>query len=220
MNELGQYKEAADGILIYADETLADRQELLVYLKDRSLEENTPIFLIGDEEPLRLIRRTLSDSNIKLEFRRPIDVSDVVKRLDKYLQEHDRSVKKKVLVIDDSGAMLRNIKGWLEEKYQVILANSGTMGIKYMSQSLPDLVLLDYEMPVIDGRQVLEMIRSESDFSSVPVIFLTSKNDKESIMKVLSLKPEGYLLKTMKPTEIVKAVDDFFEKSKYDHHRL
>ena len=85
-----------------------------------------------------------------------------------------------------------------------------------MSQSLPDLILLDYEMPVIDGRQVLEMIRSESDFSAVPVIFLTSKNDKESIMKVLNLKPEGYLLKTMKPAEIVKAVDDFFEKRKYD----
>ena len=216
VNEVGQYKEAADGILIFADETLADRQELLVYLKDRSLEENTPLFLIGDEDSLKEIRRTLTDSNIKLEFKRPIDVSDVVKRLDKYLQEHDRNVKKKVLVIDDSGAMLRNIKGWLEDKYQVILANSGTMGIKYMSQSLPDLVLLDYEMPVIDGRQVLEMIRSESDFSAVPVIFLTSKNDKESIMKVLGLKPEGYLLKTMKPAEIVKAVDDFFEKRKYD----
>ena len=84
-----------------------------------------------------------------------------------------------------------------------------------MSQSRPDLVLLDYEMPVVDGRQVLEMIRSEPDFASIPVIFLTSKNDKESIMKVLELKPEGYLLKTMKPSDIVRSVDEFFEKRKF-----
>lgn len=65
-----------------------------------------------------------------------------------------------------------------------------------------------------DGRQVLEMIRSEPDFSTVPVIFLTGKNDKESVMKVTALKPDGYLLKTMEPDKIVQTIDDFFEKRK------
>ena len=71
-------------------------------------------------------------------------------------------------------------------------------------------------MPVVDGRQVLEMIRTETDFCDVPVIFLTSKNDKESIMKVLDLKPEGYLLKSMEPTQIMQEIDTFFEKRKYE----
>ena len=118
------------------------------------------------------------------------------------------------MVVDDSGAMLRNVKGWLEERYQVILANSGTMAIKYLSTNRPDLVLLDYEMPVINGKQVLEMIRSESEFSDIPVMFLTSKNDKESIQQVLSLKPEGYILKTTSPEQIVQMIDDFFVKRK------
>ena len=115
-------------------------------------------------------------------------------------------------MVDDSGAMLRNVKGWLEDRYQVILANSGAMAIKYLAINRPDLVLLDYEMPVVDGKQVLEMIRSESEFADIPVVFLTSKNDKESVAKVVSLKPEGYLLKTMKPAEIIAYIDDFFEK--------
>ena len=110
--------------------------------------------------------------------------------------------------------MLRNVKGWLEDRYQVILANSGTMAIKYLATNRPDLVLLDYEMPVIDGRQVFEMIRSESEFSDIPVIFLTSKNDKESIMSVVALKPAGYLLKSMEPAKIVQEVDDFFARQK------
>jgi CheY-like chemotaxis protein len=110
--------------------------------------------------------------------------------------------------------MLRSVKSWLGDKYNVILANSGTMAIKYLATDRPDLVLLDYEMPVIDGRQVLEMIRTETEFRDVPVIFLTSKNDRESIMKVMELKPEGYLLKTMEPEKIVEEVDKFFMKQK------
>jgi len=131
-----------------------------------------------------------------------------------YVEKFGKHNKKKILVVDDSGAMLRNVKGWLENKYQVILANSGAMAIKYLALNRPDLILLDYEMPVCDGKQVLEMIRTEMEFTDIPVIFLTSKGDKESVMKVMALKPEGYLLKTMEPAQIIAAVDDFFEKRK------
>ncbi len=116
--------------------------------------------------------------------------------------------------MDYSGAMLRNVKGWLEDHYQVILANSGMMAIKYLTLNRPDLVLLDYEMPVCDGKQVLEMIRTETEFADIPVIFLTSKGDKESVLEVMALKPEGYLLKTMPPADIIHAVDEFFERKK------
>ena len=96
----------------------------------------------------------------------------------------------------------------------MVLANSGAMAIKCLAVNRPDLILLDYEMPICDGRQVLEMIRAESDFSDIPVIFLTGKNDKESVMKVTALKPEGYLLKTMPPQEIIQYIDEFFLRRK------
>lgn len=86
------------------------------------------------------------------------------------------------------------------------------MAIKYLAMEQTDLILLDYEMPICDGRQVLEMIRAEKDFANIPVIFLTNKNDKESVVKISHLRPDGYLLKTMEPTQIVKNIDDFFEK--------
>ena len=84
----------------------------------------------------------------------------------------------------------------------------------YLATNRPDLILLDYEMPVTTGPQVLEMIRSESKTSDIPVIFLTGKGDKESVMKVVSLKPNGYLLKTMKKDELLKSVADFFMSNK------
>ena len=61
---------------------------------------------------------------------------------------------------------------------------------------------------------MLEMIRSEIKTESVPVIFLTAKGDKESVAKVLSLKPQGYLLKSMPPFQIVESIDNFFASQK------
>jgi CheY-like chemotaxis protein len=190
------------------------KQQALVFLRDKALQNDTPIFVIGDINELAEIRALIPKNILKKEFQRPIDVKNVVDQVDEYIKMYGNHTKKKVLVVDDSGAMLRSVKSWLEDKYQVILANSGTMAIKYLSTNRPDLVLLDYEMPVINGKQVLEMIRSESEFSSIPVMFLTSKNDKESIQQVLSLKPEGYILKTTSPEQIVQMVDEMFMKQK------
>ena len=72
-------------------------------------------------------------------------------------------------------------------------------------------MLLDYEMPVCDGRQVLEMIRSEDELAALPVIFLTGRTDPESVKKVVALKPAGYLSKFLKQEDIKRKIDKFFE---------
>lgn len=214
VNDLNAVKENITVILVYADIDLLKKQQSIIFLRDKALEDDIPVFVVGDVNELAELRNLIPKQLLKKEFQRPIDVKVVVNEIDEYIQFFGSHVKKKVLVVDDSGAMLRNVKGWLEDRYQVILANSGAMAIKYLSTNRPDLVLLDYEMPVINGKQVLEMIRSESEFSSIPVMFLTSKNDKESIRQVLSLKPEGYILKTTKPEQIIQMIDEFFQKQK------
>lgn len=214
VDEINQIQADITAVLMYTDETLVKKQQALVFMRDKLIEEDTPVFVVGDVNELAEIRKLVPKQLIKKEFQRPIDVKVVVSDMDEYIKLNGKHTKKKILVVDDSGAMLRNVKGWLEERYQVILANSGTMAIKYLSTNRPDLVLLDYEMPVINGKQVLEMIRSEADFSDIPVMFLTSKNDKESIQQVLSLKPEGYILKTTSPEQIVQTINEFFMKQK------
>ena len=86
----------------------------------------------------------------------------------------------------------------------------------YIADNKPDLILLDYEMPVTSGPQVLEMIRSETKTDTIPVIFLTGKGDRESVMKVLALKPDGYLLKSMEKAALLKSLEEFFEKKKHE----
>lgn len=210
-NEIGKVKEDIHLLLLNAEDVDMDG---LVYMKDKAIEENIPIYAIGDMNEMRDVRASIPEQFIKREFVRPINVKDIVEIADNYLKKEAGNLKKKILVVDDSGAVLRNVKEWLQDKYQVIVANSGAMAIKYLAMNHPDLILLDYEMPVCDGKQVLEMIRAESEFSAIPVIFLTGKNDRESVLSVSALKPEGYLLKSMPPAQIVQTIDDFFEKRK------
>lgn len=122
--------------------------------------------------------------------------------------------RKKILVVDDSEFMLARMIKMLSEKYDLIEATSSISAIKKIAVDRPDLVILDYEMPVCDGRQALEMIRSDKDIADIPVIFLTGKGDRESVKKVMSLKPEGYLLKSMSDADIKKNIDDYFVKVK------
>lgn len=207
MQKLFEVQESVEAVLLYVENEIQSYTQEILYLRDKVVEEDTPVFFIGED--IRGLRGIIPEHIIKEFFERPVDVKVSAKKIDSYLKLYGKHVKKKILVVDDSGAVLRSVKAWLEEKYQVILANSGAMAIKYLATNRPDLVLLDYEMPVVDGRQVLEMMRTEMEFSNIPVIFLTSKNDKESIMKVMELKPEGYILKSTPPKQILQEIDIF-----------
>ena len=71
------------------------------------------------------------------------------------------------------------------------------------------------EMPITSGPQVLEMIRSEASTAGIPVMFLTGKNDKQSIMKVLELKPVDYLLKTIDKQSLRDKLEVYFKSLIY-----
>ena len=143
-----------------------------------------------------------------------INADNAMTELQKYLAEKEKENvgKKRILIVDDSAVILQVMKELLDQDYEVLTAKSGLSAIRSMTLDRPDLVLLDYEMPVCDGKQILEMIRADDSLADVPVIFLTGSTDKERIKSIIPLKPAGDMLKTLKPQEIKKNVDEFFEK--------
>lgn len=150
-------------------------------------------------------------------FGSAIKAENAMDEIEKYLKKNEVkqkevSNKKKILVVDDSSVTLQAMNELLGEDYEVAFAKSGLSAISSLALNRPDLILLDYEMPVCNGRQVLEMIRSEEAFADISVIFLTGRVDKESVKQVLSLKPAGYLSKNLRPAEIKKNIDDYFQK--------
>lgn len=115
--------------------------------------------------------------------------------------------KKRILVVDDNGTMLRTMKVMLEDRYEIAVAISGAQAMTSIGKQRPDLILLDYEMPVCDGRMTLEMIRADEEMKDIPVIFLTAVNDRDNIEAVLKLKPAGYFLKPPVKDKLVAEID-------------
>lgn len=145
----------------------------------------------------------------------PIQHENALIEVEHYLMERERTTvgkQKKILVVDDSSTIRTAMSQLLRNDYDVSLADSGVAAIRAITLDKPDLVLLDYEMPVCDGKQTLEMLRSEKSFAEIPVIFLTGQGDPDVVRQLLSLKPAGYLLKYLKTSEIKKKIDSFFDK--------
>ena len=215
VTDISRLTDKPEFFFIYVDEKTIQEKDALIYVRDICVEEERKLFLAGYSDELQVIEDMFPSECLGGRFERPINVKEIADAL-LYAVENKESLenRKHILLVDDSGTMLRTIKGWLEDKYRISMANSATSAIAFLAVNKPDLILLDYEMPVCSGPQMLEMIRSEIKTENVPVIFLTAKGDKESVAKVLSLKPQGYLLKSMPPFQIVESIDNFFASQK------
>ncbi|MCR5107652.1 MAG: response regulator [Lachnospiraceae bacterium] len=212
INEISRNIDASRIWIFYFDGKDEYSNELFIYLKD-SIEENDIFFYaIGTDDELADIQVTIK-TGIRGIFSRPLNVKLVVEEMNRVIDEGSKAEeKKRILIIDDNPTTLRMMKNLLSEKYNVFMVNSGMNGITFLAKNEVDLILLDYEMPVTSGPQVLEMLRSEEGTRDIPVMFLTAKGDKESVLRVVGLKPEKYLLKSMPAEELLKNIDEFFEK--------
>lgn len=109
--------------------------------------------------------------------------------------EAEKNRRKHIIVVDDDPRMLKLIKEHLHEDYDVATAINGKLALKFLEKKRTDLIFLDYEMPDMNGAQVLEKIRENQELADIPVVFLTGISEREKITKVLSMKPQGYVLK-------------------------
>lgn len=99
------------------------------------------------------------------------------------------------MMVDDSALSLRNMKRILEPTYKTVLVTNGAQAITQIDKHRPDLIILDYEMPVCNGERIFKLLKANETTKDIPVIFLTGVSDKDNIMAVLKLNPAGYFLK-------------------------
>ncbi len=211
INEINAKWEGAVLITVYMDEEAMPGSDVVHFLSDKLSEEGKVLIPIGDEASLQYINDNIPKEVIYKSFKRPLNneayistVSDVIKKVSA------GEFRKSVLIVDDDPSYMGLVREWLKGTYKVGMANSGLQAIKWLGKNKADLILLDYEMPVTSGPQVLEMLRSDVDTRDIPVIFLTGKGDKESVMSVVALKPQGYFLKNIEKEDLLEKLNDFF----------
>jgi len=170
-----------------------DEMKVLDNIQEQIWKSNTNMLLIGEKKD----RPRLIQHNNRLEhfawLDRPLKMEELEQAV---LDTIYTGGKKKILIVDDNPSFARMVTEWMKEDYQVYSAKSGMDAITFLLKTPVDLILLDYEMPVVDGPQVFQMLRQEPSIKHIPIVFLTGVGTREGVERVMALKPNGYILKS------------------------
>lgn len=111
-----------------------------------------------------------------------------------------------ILIIDDSMIQQRIITKLLQGRYDIMMSESGVDGIKLAKEKQPDLILLDYDMPILSGKETFQRLQKQEETKDIPVIFLTGLDKREDVEAVLKLRPRGYLLKPVEQDKLLNTI--------------
>lgn len=114
--------------------------------------------------------------------------------------------RKHILIVDDDVNMLKMFRMFLQDDYQVSIVDSGKLALEFIVKHTPDLILLDYMMPLFDGPHVLEILRKREESKNVPVVMLTSVTDRDRIYQALAKNPQGYIVKPISREDLLARI--------------
>ena len=115
--------------------------------------------------------------------------------------------RKTIFMVDDDMTNLVMGNNALNESYNVFTLNSGARLLKMLENHIPDLILLDVEMPEMNGYDIIQFLKSKERTADIPVIFLTAHNDAASELKGLSLGAIDYIIKPFTPPLLLKRIE-------------
>ncbi|MBO4915611.1 MAG: response regulator [Oscillospiraceae bacterium] len=198
-------------VIYYLDDDVAELSELHTTLDELCAEYGKKVVCVGSQAQYDAFLTDFTSTRVAGFFERPLNMERFLKCVLEGPGNANR--KKRILIVDDDMRQRQLVREWLKGTYDVSMANGGPQAIAVLSAQDCDLVLLDYEMPIVSGPQVMEMIRSLPQGKDMPVVFLTGKNDEASIRSVMELHPAGYLLKTVGEADLLKKVEDVLAKT-------
>lgn len=114
-----------------------------------------------------------------------------------------------ILVVDDMIDHLKLISKIIGDRYKAALSKSGEQALKFLEKNHPDLILLDIQMPGIDGYEVLRRIRADERLADIPVLFVSSGMTQEISLKCTELNAQGYIKKPFTSDEVLTKVEQF-----------
>lgn len=123
-------------------------------------------------------------------------------------------MKPRILLVDDSAINLAYTEQKLKDHFEIVAVNSGSRALRYLKGERPDLILLDIRMAEMDGIETLREIRALENGAEIPVIMLTSKNDRASIVESQKLGIYDYVLKPFEAEELCARIRHALEKER------
>lgn len=122
-------------------------------------------------------------------------------------------MKKKILLIEDNPVVRENVSEILSlSNFEVLTAPNGRDGIDLAQKELPDLIVCDIAMPLLDGFGVLNHLALQNETSRIPFIFLTARTDRDTFRKGMELGADDFITKPFEDTELLRAIETRLKK--------
>ena len=125
---------------------------------------------------------------------------------------------KRIIVVDDINYTLQAYKHRLKKYYQIFLAQTTQKLFELLDLFIPDLILLDINMPQIDGFEAIKLIKADSKYAHIPVIFCTSQKDKQVVYRGLSLGAVDFVFKPFTDSKIIESIENQLNPEKRESH--
>ena len=117
----------------------------------------------------------------------------------------------KILIVDDNNELLMLMKQLLKSKYHVLTANNGLKALEIIKNNDLDLIVSDLMMPEMDGWELTEKIKTNKDYSHLPIILLTARTQEEDKRKSLVIGADEYMCKPFKMSELTLRIKNIIE---------
>ena len=120
---------------------------------------------------------------------------------------------KRIVAVDDSNVVLKMLKNVLDkDRYELHPFSTGKRALEYLVQKdkIPDLIILDIEMPEMNGYEVLDRIKKMDHLEGVPVIFLTANNEKKEVLKAVTGGVKDYVVKPIDKDILTRKMNILF----------
>lgn len=121
--------------------------------------------------------------------------------------EADADKRKHILLVDNDDEIYNDMKSIIGDRYRVSAAGTELQAMRMLEKDRPDMMFLSYEMPLCEGRIMLEMIRSDEELRKLPVVFLTKIAEKRNIASIIRLKPAGCILKPLDKEIVTRIIE-------------
>jgi putative two-component system response regulator len=132
--------------------------------------------------------------------------------------DKDSAKRRTIFLVDDSITNLTMGRNVLTKYYNIATLESGERLLKMLEKTIPDMILLDVEMPEMNGYETIKIIKSKKETKDIPVIFLTAKTDSDSELEGLSLGAIDYITKPFSPPLLLKRIETHLELANYNKH--
>lgn len=115
--------------------------------------------------------------------------------------------KKSIIAVDDSKIVLQTLEGILGDRYEFRGFSKAERALDYIELFPPSLIILDIDMPEMNGYELSEIIMEKKNLRNIPIIFLTSNNEKNSVIRAAAYGADAYVLKPIDRDLLISRIE-------------